>query len=342
MTSTATTAAIQTLSISISLVASGGITAISLFDVPELQSQPASRSLPSTRWLFSRGSHMFPQAASLAGAGFLYLAYAALPPATTTTAGNLLSLRHVGTNGAAVNGYLAAAALSVAIAPFTVCVMLPTANSALTGTNAEKGGARSAGDSVAGKGGACELTDLSGPQTRAQVSTAEEDEKVRGLLDKFAAPQQGPEDHHVSGFTIRVEASPATDAGGPTPVTSLEAEFARITYLRETAPSVYYVAVRPLCMNMHNPMELGNIPSEAVRAPRKTYSTADDWCLALTEMHVAHLVVQHDDLISSEEDSLNRYVAQQLSVSWLVKVGCPSLGSQGITGRVHHARTIQS
>ncbi|RYP65794.1 hypothetical protein DL769_006214 [Monosporascus sp. CRB-8-3] len=185
MTSTTTTAAIQTLSISISLIASGGIAAISLFDVPELQSQPASRSLPSTRWLFSRGSHVFPQAASLAGAGFLYLAYAALPPATTAAGGGLLSLRHVGTNGAAVNGYLAAAALSVAIAPFTVCVVLPTTNSTLIGMNAERGGARSAGDGVAGKGGAPQFTDLSGPQTRTQESTAAEDEKVRELLDKF-------------------------------------------------------------------------------------------------------------------------------------------------------------
>ncbi|RYP58746.1 hypothetical protein DL770_010370 [Monosporascus sp. CRB-9-2] len=186
MASTTTiTTAIQTLSISISLIASGGIAAISLFDVPELQSQPASRSLPSTRWLFSRGSHIFPQAASLAGAGFLYLAYAALPSATTTTGGDLLRMRHVGISGAAVNGYLAAAALSVAIVPFTVCVMLPTTNSALIGMNEEKGGARSAADSVAGKGGASEFTDLSGPQTRTQVSTAEEDEKVRGLLDRF-------------------------------------------------------------------------------------------------------------------------------------------------------------
>ncbi|RYO74343.1 hypothetical protein DL764_010868 [Monosporascus ibericus] len=164
---------------------SGGIAAISLFDVPELQSQPASRSLPSTRWLFSRGSHIFPQAVSLAGAGFLYLAYAALPPATTATGGSLLSLRHVGINGAAVNGYLAAAALSVAIAPFTVCVMLPTTNFALIRMNAEKGGARSAGDGVAGKGGASEFTGLSRPQTRTQVSTAEEDENVRRLLEKF-------------------------------------------------------------------------------------------------------------------------------------------------------------
>lgn len=54
---------IQTLSISVSLYAGGGIAALSLFDVPELQSQPADRSLPMIRFLFSRGGHIFPQAA---------------------------------------------------------------------------------------------------------------------------------------------------------------------------------------------------------------------------------------------------------------------------------------
>ena len=57
-----TTHAIQTLSVSVSLLAAGGIAGLSLFDVPELQSQPADRALPQIRWLFSRGSHIFPQA----------------------------------------------------------------------------------------------------------------------------------------------------------------------------------------------------------------------------------------------------------------------------------------
>lgn len=55
--------AIQITSITTSLLAAGGIAALSLFDIPLLASQPADRALPLVRWLFSRGSHIFPQAA---------------------------------------------------------------------------------------------------------------------------------------------------------------------------------------------------------------------------------------------------------------------------------------
>ena len=54
--------AVQALSISIALAGAGGIAALSLFDIPEIRSQPADRALPMIRWLFSRGSHIFPQA----------------------------------------------------------------------------------------------------------------------------------------------------------------------------------------------------------------------------------------------------------------------------------------
>lgn len=57
------TQAVQVSSIATSLIAAGGIASLSLFDVPELASQPADRALPQIRWLFSRGSHIFPQAA---------------------------------------------------------------------------------------------------------------------------------------------------------------------------------------------------------------------------------------------------------------------------------------
>ena len=65
------------MGISTSLIAAGGIAALSLFDIPELRAQPASRSLPSTRWLFSRGSHIFPTAAYICTGSFGYLAYIA-------------------------------------------------------------------------------------------------------------------------------------------------------------------------------------------------------------------------------------------------------------------------
>lgn len=188
---------IQVLSISTALIASGGIASFSLFDVPVLQSQPASRSLPSTRWLFSRGSHIFPQAAFAAGSGFAYLAYNALPSGTTTTAASLLSNLTRGKSAL----YLAAALLSIAIGP-TTSFMIPT-NFELIRMNEERHGTKSvksaeyrekngfpprtAEQSTANENDVSELTDLSGPQGKTGEDTSpEEDEKVRRLLTKFS------------------------------------------------------------------------------------------------------------------------------------------------------------
>ncbi|KAK8135577.1 hypothetical protein PG984_003517 [Apiospora sp. TS-2023a] len=77
--SSATVTALQAVSITSSLMVAGGIATMSLFDIPILQAQPASRSLPSIRWLFSRGSHIMPTAAFAAGTGFVSLALIALP-----------------------------------------------------------------------------------------------------------------------------------------------------------------------------------------------------------------------------------------------------------------------
>ncbi|KAK5107950.1 hypothetical protein LTR62_000495 [Meristemomyces frigidus] len=193
MSSTTTLA--QVFSISTALVAGGGIASTSLFDVPEWQSQPASRSLPMVRWFFSRGSHIFPQAAGLASAGFVYLAINALPP------NQLSQIFTYALQGGKVTGYLAAAILSISIAPVTAFLMIPT-NFELIKMNEQLGGARSeaspkqgggrpsgnsAEDSVGGKGQAAEFTDLSRPQGEtAKQSSAEEDRKVRELLSTFA------------------------------------------------------------------------------------------------------------------------------------------------------------
>jgi hypothetical protein len=183
---------LQVISISTALVAAGGIASLSLFDVPLLRSQPASRSLPLIRWLFSRGSHIFPTAAGISSAGFAYLAYDALPSASRTSSA-LLSIR--GTPAV----YLAAAALSISIGPFT-SLMIPT-NFALIQKNEELGGSRSvksarhgvagrdprsADESVQGKNDVSEMSDLSLPQERTRKdSSRAEDEEVSQLLDKF-------------------------------------------------------------------------------------------------------------------------------------------------------------
>jgi hypothetical protein len=188
-----TTTAAQVLSISVALVSAGGIGALSAFDIPELRSQPASRSLPLTRWLFSRGSHIFPQAAFISSAGFAYLAVNALP------SGQLSHILEHAVKGGKVSGYLAAAALTLAIAPFTMIAMIPT-NFTLIKKNEELGGSRSqasatesggpsdrsADDSVWGKGQAAEFTDLSDPQSKTkQDSSSQDDAEVQDLLSRF-------------------------------------------------------------------------------------------------------------------------------------------------------------
>ncbi|KAK7966894.1 uncharacterized protein PG986_001171 [Apiospora aurea] len=194
--SNTTVAALQVASITSSLMVAGGIATMSLFDIPILQAQPASRSLPSIRWLFSRGSHIMPTAAFAAGTGFVSLAFLALPPAAAAAAagGNVLTRILAGSK---TRGYLAAALCNFAIGPVTG-LMLPT-NMALIKKNEEQGGRaerpgrqgrgarRSAEDSIAGKGEGNQFTDLSGPQEKTPLgSSAAEDGEVRGLLGKFA------------------------------------------------------------------------------------------------------------------------------------------------------------
>ncbi|KAH7308809.1 hypothetical protein BKA65DRAFT_174381 [Rhexocercosporidium sp. MPI-PUGE-AT-0058] len=187
-------ALIQTFSISTSLLASGSILTLSLFSIPLLTSQPASRSLPQIRWLFSRGSHIFPQAAILSSAGFIGLAFCSLAPGQSAT--QILNLAR---NNSTANGYLAAAVLSFSIGPFTQFVMIPT-NFTLIKKNEDLGGARSeksaneggmkggktAEESVEGKGDVNEFTDLSGPLGKTErEGTEEEERQVKELLGKF-------------------------------------------------------------------------------------------------------------------------------------------------------------
>jgi hypothetical protein len=182
-----------------SLIGSGGILALTFFDVPILASQPASRSLPSTRWLFSRGSHVFPTAAFLSAGGFASLAYASIPQGQ----GLLSVLRTHSDARFKFLGYIAASLLSISIAPVTSVFMIPT-NFRLIELNEQKGGARSsrsaelgdqggrsAEESVDGKGQISQWTDLSGPQERTREGTAKvedeevEDEEVKVLLERF-------------------------------------------------------------------------------------------------------------------------------------------------------------
>ncbi|KAJ3164596.1 hypothetical protein HDU88_005243 [Geranomyces variabilis] len=206
------------IAISTALLGAGAIACLSLFDVPILQAQPASRSLPSIRWLFSRGSHVFPSAAGVASTAFAFVAYntaapiaaAATAGRTVTTATTLVSfLSELAFSKAYATPrlYALAAALSISIYPFTTFIMIPL-NFSLIKLNNMKGGfassdgataaklatkddinktlQRSAQDSVNGVGELDTLQDLSGPQDRTWLDTsAEEDATVRERLERF-------------------------------------------------------------------------------------------------------------------------------------------------------------
>lgn len=172
----------QVTGITVSLAAGGAMAGLSILDVPQYQAQPASRSLPSLRWMFSRGSHIFPPAAVISSVSFGFLASIA-----ETTQQQ--------------NGYIAAALLSISVYPIARYLMVPT-NFRLMKINEEKGGARSkrsaettkvapgdrsAEDTRWGKGEAEEFRDDSGPQEQTEATSKEEDEEVRRLLGKFAS-----------------------------------------------------------------------------------------------------------------------------------------------------------
>jgi len=194
------TQAVQILSVATALIASGGIATLSFFDIPMLKSQPASRSLPMTRWLFSRGSHVFPTAAVASASGFLYLTYTSLPPSALSSLSTLASSAMRGQAGL----YLLVAALSISIAPWTSLVMIPTnftliqKNEELGGSRSRKSaryqkknggevGAKSAEESVEGEDDISQWRDLSGPMEKTEKESSREmDEVVDGLLDKFA------------------------------------------------------------------------------------------------------------------------------------------------------------
>jgi hypothetical protein len=63
---------------------------------------------------------------------------------------------------------------------------------------------------------------------------------------------------------------------------------------------------------MNNMIRLANIPSAVLPPKDKTYKTADEWYVALAEMHIAQLVFQHNDLVFTPDDCRNKYVARQL------------------------------
>lgn len=193
------TLTLETLTISTALITAGGIATLSAFDVPLLRSQPASRSLPLLRWLFSRGSHVFPTGIIASSAGFASLAWTHLAPSTHRESTKAIFIALTSGKPAL---FLTASLLSLSTALYTSLLMLPT-NFELIRTNESLGGAhsansaayragihappRSAEDSVDGKDDLSQWTDGSGPQekTEREAGSKEEEERVSGLLGRF-------------------------------------------------------------------------------------------------------------------------------------------------------------
>lgn len=88
--------------------------------------------------------------------------------------------------------------------------------------------------------------------------------------------------------------------------------FPLIGALIETSPMSYCITERPTTLNMNNMVRLCNIPESILPAKRTTYHTADEWYCVLAEMQIATLLFQHNDIVSSEDDCRNKYVARQL------------------------------
>lgn len=63
---------------------------------------------------------------------------------------------------------------------------------------------------------------------------------------------------------------------------------------------------------MSNMVQLANIPKSIFPSKDTTYQTADEWYTALADMHIATLLFQHNDMVSSEDDCRTKYVARQL------------------------------
>ncbi|KAL2020614.1 hypothetical protein VTK56DRAFT_8104 [Thermocarpiscus australiensis] len=88
--------------------------------------------------------------------------------------------------------------------------------------------------------------------------------------------------------------------------------FPRIGGLVEVSENSYDVAGRPITHNMTDMVRLANIPRAVLPPEGETYDSADEWYVALAEMHLAQLVFQHNDLVKSEDDCRNKYVARQI------------------------------
>ncbi|EKJ75895.1 hypothetical protein FPSE_04075 [Fusarium pseudograminearum CS3096] len=136
---------------------------------------------------------------------------------------------------------------------------------------------------------------------------------VRDMSDALAIPNQDPEETPVLNPNIEEDtlrklyqkiAAILSQLSRPT--------FTRIGSLIEDDNGCYAVAGRPITQNMNSMIQLANIPKAVLPEPHQTHDSADGWYAASAEMHMAQLLFQHNDLVRSENDCRNKYVARFL------------------------------
>jgi hypothetical protein len=96
--------------------------------------------------------------------------------------------------------------------------------------------------------------------------------------------------------------------------------FPRIGSPSENDTGAFNVASRPLAQNMNTMLTLANIPRIFLPQQDNIYETAGEWYIALAEIHMVELVFQQYDLVASEDDCRNKYVAGQI-FRWLARQG---------------------
>ncbi|OBS20355.1 hypothetical protein FPOA_06727 [Fusarium poae] len=136
---------------------------------------------------------------------------------------------------------------------------------------------------------------------------------VRDMSDALAIPNQDPEETPV--LNPEIEESTLRKLYQRISVIVLELykpTFHRIGSLTKDNNGCYSVTGRPITQNMNNMIQLANIPKAVLPEKNQTYENDYDWYIALAEMHMAQLLFQHNDLVRSEDDCRNKYVARML------------------------------
>ncbi|WXC48152.1 hypothetical protein QX201_007867 [Fusarium graminearum] len=133
------------------------------------------------------------------------------------------------------------------------------------------------------------------------------------MSDTLAIPGQDPEETPVLNPNIEEDTLQKLYQKIAVILSQLfKPTFTRIGSLIEDENGCCSVAGRPITQNMNNMIQLANIPKAVLPEPHQTYESANSWYTASSEMHMAQLLFQHNDLVRSENDCRNKYVARFL------------------------------